>query len=190
MLGASTPDQEAPDMRQGPSRLARFLILGAAILATSLLAVAAYGAIATHDRLAATAITSVTFSGSPAKPIITVAGRGLSVPSPSPKVSPSNQTLCPKAITGNAGFDYGTALYVSAFANDQHLYSAGRYRPSLNELDCIGLIILSHTPKKLRFTFGAAYRQADFGYKPLTNGSLVEVVNRNAAFGVVVHYGR
>jgi hypothetical protein len=177
-------------MRQGPSRSARFLVLGAAILATSLLAVAGHGATASHDRQAAAAITSVKFSGSAAKPIITVVGRGLSVPSPSPKISPSNQPLCPKVINGNAGLDYGTGLFVTAFANDQHLFSAGRYRPSLNELDCIGLLVLSHTAKQLRFTFGAAYRQADFGYKPLTNGSLAEVVVRNAAFGVVVHYGR
>jgi hypothetical protein len=177
-------------MRQRPLRFSRFVLLGAAILVTSQLAAAGYGATASHDREAAAAITSVTFSGSPAKPVITEVGRGLSVPSPSPKISPSNQPLCPKAITGNAGLDYGTGLFVTAFANDQHLYSAGRYRPTLNELDCIGLIVLSHTPKKLRFTFGAAYRQADFGYKPLVNGSLVEVVVRNAAFGVVVHYGR
>ena len=177
-------------MRQGPSRFARFFVLGAAILVPSLLAVAGHGATASHDRQAAAAITSVTFSRSPAKPTITVVGRGLSVPSPNPKISPSNQTLCPKAITGNAGLDYGVGLYLTAFANEQHIYSAGRYRPSLNELDCIGIIVLSHTPTKLRFTLGAAYRQSNFGYPPLVNGDLVEVVVRNAAFGLVVHYGR
>ena len=135
---------------------------------------------------AASVITSVTFSGSPAKPTVIIAGRGLSIPLPNPAVSPSNQPLCPKVIHGNAGLDYGTRFYVVAFADDKLKYAAGRYRPSLGELDCIGIVVLSHTPTKVRLQFGAAYRE--FAYPPLVNGDLAEVVLNGAAFGLVVRY--
>lgn len=99
----------------------------------------------------------------------------------------AQEPLCAKVIQSNAGLDYGTRFYVAAFANDKLIYSAGRYRPSLNELDCID-IVLSHTATKVRFTFGAAYSQVDFGYPHVVNGDLVEVVLGNAAFGLVVRY--
>jgi hypothetical protein len=134
------------------------------------------------------AITSVTFTGTPAKLTITIVGRGLTIPAPSPANSPSNQPLCPKVIQGNAGLDYGTRFYVTAFANEKLKYAAGRYRPSLNELDCIGIVVLSHTSTRVQFGFGAAYTQADFGYPHIVNGDLVEVVLNGAAYGLVVRY--
>ena len=119
---------------------------------------------------------------------MTVTGRGLVVPRPNPAGSPSNQPLCPRVIHGNAGRNYGQALYLTAFSDDKLIFSAGRYRPSRNELDCIGLIVLSHTSSKIRFTLGAAYRQPDFGYQAIENGTLVEVVVGGAAYGLVVRY--
>jgi hypothetical protein len=134
-------------------------------------------------------IRSVTFGGSPAKPVVTVVGSGLRVPPPSPSKSPSNQPLCPKVINGNAGLDYGTKFYVTAFADDKLKYSAGRYRPALKELDCIGIVVLSKSPARVQFGFGAAYSQADFGYPHIVDGDLIEVVLNGAAYGLVVHYG-
>ena len=34
-----------------------------------------------------------------------------------------------------------------------------RYRPSLNELDCIGIVVLKHTPTRVTFTLGHAYTE-------------------------------
>ena len=160
----------------------------ALVAALVLIALAGPAAVRARGAASTASITAVRFSGNPSKPVVTVTGRGLSVPAPNPKVSPSNQPLCPKTIKGNAGLDYGTALYLTAFQDDKHIYSAGRYRPSLKELDCIGLIVLSHSATRVRLGFGAAYSQPDFGYPRLTNGTLVEVVAGKAAFGLVVRY--
>ena len=164
------------------------IALTAVLASVALVGAATVAAQRTVRSMTAATITSVKFSGSPTRPVVTVTGHALTIPAANPKQSPSSQPMCPRVIKGNAGFDYGTALRVSAFQNDKQIWSAGRYRPALNELDCIGIIVLSHTPTKVRFTFGAAYTQADFGYPQITNGTLAEVVLRNAAFGLVVHY--
>jgi len=146
------------------------------------------------SRAAAATISSLTVSGSAARPIFTVVGRGLTLPPANPKKSPSNQPLCPLAISGNAGFDYGTQFYLVGWdaqmgdANNQ-LYAAGRYRPGLNELDCIGIVVLTHTPARITFTFGHAYLQY-YRAKPrlIENGDVIEVVLRGASFATVVHF--
>jgi hypothetical protein len=54
-------------------------------------------------------------------------------------------------------------------------------------LDCIGIIVLSHSPTKLTFALGQAYReyyQADW----IQNGNVVEVVLDGASIAAVVHY--
>jgi hypothetical protein len=165
--------------------LPRMFVLASVGLAASV--VAASGAAST------TTITSAKVSGSPSRPVFTIAGKGLSVPAPNPKGSPSNTGGCPLKVKGKAGLDYGTQFYVDAFATgtgeDKQLYSAGRYRPSLNETDCIGLIVLSHSPSRVTFTFGAAYSQFRSQYRTLLNGDLIEVVLKGAKVGLVVHYG-
>ena len=133
-------------------------------------------------------IKSVTFSGTPAKPTVTILGAGLKIPLADPPGSPSNTPLCPKTINGNAGLDFGTGFYLTAFADDKLKYAAGRYRPRVNELDCIGIVVLSHSTTKVQFALGAAYNQASFGYAHLVNGDLVKVVLNGAAYGLVVHY--
>jgi hypothetical protein len=80
-------------------------------------------------------------------------------------------------------------FHVTAFADDKLKYSAGRYRPALKELDCIGIVVLSKSPARVQFGFGAAYSQADFGYPHIVDGDLIEVVLNGAAYGLVVHYG-
>jgi hypothetical protein len=145
------------------------------------------------QRLATVVIKSVTVSGTPARPIFTITGSGLSVPAPSPSVSPSGQPLCPVKIAGSAGLDYGTHLYLIGWdgqpnGSNKQLYSAGRYRPKLNELDCIGLIVLSHSPSKLVFTFGHAYTQFRSQYRQLQTGDVIELVVNAASFATVVRY--
>jgi hypothetical protein len=68
-------------------------------------------------------------------------------------------------------------------------YSAGRYRPTLGELDCIGLIVGKPTPSKMTFTLGAAYAQHYVSSTgPIHDGDVVEVVLGKAACATVVHY--
>jgi hypothetical protein len=139
-------------------------------------------------------ITAVKVSGSPSRPVFTVRGHGLTVPKPNPKTSPSGQSLCPLKISGNAGLDYGNSFFVNMWdgqpqtANTQ-LYAAGRYRPTLNELDCIGIVVRKHTPERISFTFGHGYQQY-YRAKPrfIHNGDVVEVGVGPARFATVVHF--
>lgn len=166
-------------------RQAGVLVAGVA----SLLVFAATAVSAGHG-----SITAVRVTGGPSRPVFTVTGRGLSVPKPSPATSPSGQPLCPLQISGNAGFDYGNSFFViiwdaqPADANTQ-LYAAGRYRPKLNELDCVGIVVLSHTSRRITFTFGHGYQQY-YATKPrfVHNGDVVEVGLRGATYATVVHF--
>lgn len=104
-----------------------------------------------------------------------------------PAGSPSNTNLCPTRINGNAGRDYGTRFYATAFHDDKLIWSAGRYRPSVKELDCIGLVVLSHTPSRIRSA--SAPRTGNRTSDPhIGNGGLVKVVVGDAAYGLVVRY--
>jgi hypothetical protein len=152
-------------------------------------------ALASASDTSATSVRALTVSGSPARPVFTLGGSGLSMPQPNPKTSPSNKPpLCPLVISGNAGLNYGTQFYLLAWSagptnNNSFMYAAGRYRPSLSELDCIGLIVLSHTAKKVVFTLGHAYQQY-YRTKPrlLRNRDVIEVVFKGAAIAGVVRY--
>jgi hypothetical protein len=140
-------------------------------------------------------VTSVVVSGSPERPVFTISGHGLTVPARNPKAAPARQPSCPLKTTGTVGFDFGTSFYLIAWdgqpnATNAALYSAGRYRPALNELDCIGIVVLSHTPTKVMFTFGHAYTQFGSQYRALQNGDVIEVGLDGAAFATVVNYRR
>jgi hypothetical protein len=169
-----------------PVAAALALVVGAAIGGSAL---------ATTTRASATSIRALTVTGGPARPIFTLTGSGLSIPKPNPKTSPSNKPpMCPLIISGKAGRDYGMQFYVLAWSagpsdNNSFMYAAGRYRPSLGELDCIGLIVLSHTAKKVVFTYGHAYQQY-YRAKPrlLRNRDVIEVALNGAAIATVVHY--
>jgi hypothetical protein len=68
-------------------------------------------------------------------------------------------------------------------------YSAGRYRPTLSELGCIGLIVGKPTSSKITFPPGGAYVQHyQSNPGPIQNGDVVEVVLVKAAYATVVHY--
>ena len=169
-----------------PLRQAVLLIV---VVASSLVLVAAASSGTTTP-----SITAVKVSGGPSNPVITVTGHGLTVPKPNPKTSPSGQPLCPLRISGNAGLDYGNEFFVNMWdgqpqtANTE-LYAAGRYRPKLNELDCIGIVVLKHTAERISFTFGHGYKQY-YGAKPrfIRNGDVIEVGVGPARFATVVHF--
>jgi hypothetical protein len=108
-----------------------------------------------------TRITAVTFTGSAARPIVTILGTGFGVrprPAPSYRPTPPAGTAPPYGCStkGNVGYDYGTRLWLADLASGR-VWSAGRYRPSLNELDCVGLLIVSYTPTKVVYRLGVDY---------------------------------
>jgi hypothetical protein len=106
-------------------------------------------------------ITSVVISGTEAHPVVTITGHRLGKrPLPNPAYHPlGHPPLCPPKPTlapARYGFDYGTRLYIQD-ATQQPAWSAGRYRPSVNELDCIGIVLTKFTPSRVVFRLGAAY---------------------------------
>jgi len=174
----------------------RSSVSGGLVVAITVLVV---GAVLTDAAMAGSgrgsaSIRLVTVGGGPSNPVFTIEGSGLRIPKPNPSNSPSNQQLCPLNISGNAGLDYGTQFYMLAWPaglNDTNnlMYSAGRYRPNLNELDCIGIIVKSQSPTHVTFTLGHAYVQY-YQSKPrwIHGGDVVEVVLNGAAAATVVHY--
>jgi hypothetical protein len=109
-------------------------------------------------------ITSVTTSGTAAKPEITVTGRGFgSRPAPSPPhFSTASRAMgCPSVPAATAGRLYGTQLYFTDLKAKKGTYTnwtAGQYTPGGNGFfDCVGLVIDQWSATKVRFHFGATY---------------------------------
>lgn len=48
------------------------------------------------------------------------------------------------------------SLYIQD-ATSRPVWGAGRYRPTVNELDCVGVIVKKFTPSSVVFSLGAAY---------------------------------
>ena len=135
----------------------RRVVVGMAVCVAGGLTLASSPAIGAGPR-----ITAVTFSGSQAHPVITIVGSGFGDrPSPDPGYHPPWPThrLCPVRPTkplADYGFDYGAHLFLTD--STQHPgWAAGRYRPGIGELDCIGLLITQYTPTKIVYQLGAAY---------------------------------
>ena len=109
-------------------------------------------------------ISSVTFTGGQAKPTITIHGTGLGTrPHPNPAYHPlGHPPLCPPTPTkppAAYGFDYGTNLFIED-RTQQPVWSAGRYRPAQNELDCVGVIVVKFSPSLVVLRLGAFYTEA------------------------------
>ena len=127
---------------------------------------------------------------------MTVSGLDLgSRPNPNPAYHPlGHPPLCPTPPTkplAAYGFDYGTMLYVDD-RGQAPPWAAGRYRPQLRELDCIGLIVTSYSSSKVVFRLGAAYREptsdrASRRYD-LAEGDTVIIGVNGARFTTRVHY--
>jgi hypothetical protein len=111
---------------------------------------------------AAPTISSVTFTGSQAHPVVTIIGQGFGHrPSPKPDYHPPavSHPLCavkPVEAPSRYGYDFGTRLFLED-SSAQPVWAAGRYRPGLRELDCVGLLVKTYTPTKIVFALGAGY---------------------------------
>jgi hypothetical protein len=67
------------------------------------------------------------------------------------------------------------------------LWAAGRYRPGLGELDCIGIVLEQWTNGAIQFRFGSGYLEGH--YPQLHNGDFVQIVWNHLSVGVHVEYG-
>ena len=129
-------------------------------------------------------ITSVSFSGTPASPTISIHGTNLGTNSaPDPARHPAGQNGCP-SIGGDMGYDYGTSLYLAVPAKN---WAAGRYRPALNETDCIDIVTTKFTQSEVQFHFGVFYTST-YPKFALTSGSKVEIAVNGATFSTTVKY--
>jgi len=136
----------------------------------------------------AATISSVVFTGTPQAPTVTINGSGFgSMPSPNPNHTPEGTPqLCPLPPSGNQGYDYGTLLYLF---DQPRNWAGGRYRPELNELDCVGLLVSKYTATQVVFQFGSAY--ADYQQKDnylLAEGDGYQIAVNGANFSGSVHY--
>jgi hypothetical protein len=136
---------------------------------------------------ASATIASVTFSGRSANPSFVVHGRNFGTqPKPDPPVHPLGTTGCPVNVPGgDNGYDYGTSLYLAVPAKN---WAGGRYRPSLNETDCIDLVVTKFTPTEVDFHFGRSY-SSFYPKFSLDDGDAVEVGVNGATKTVHVKYG-
>jgi hypothetical protein len=130
-------------------------------------------------------ITSVTFSGSATNPSFVVHGTNLGkLPARDPAGHPAGLNGCP-AFAGDNGYDYGTNLYLAVPAKN---WSGGRYQPSLNETDCLDLVVTRFTPTEVDFRFGPFYAQQPSQFS-LNDGDAVEVGVNGATKTLHVKYG-
>ncbi|HEV2427035.1 MAG TPA: hypothetical protein VGS61_02310 [Acidimicrobiales bacterium] len=130
-------------------------------------------------------ISSVAFTGSPANPTVTIHGTNLGArPSPSPSGHPAGLNGCP-TVAGDVGYDYGTSLYIAVPSKN---WSGGRYRPSLNETDCIDLVVTTFTSTEVVFHFGTFYT-SQYPKFSLSSGTPVEVGVNGATLPATVSYG-
>jgi hypothetical protein len=130
-------------------------------------------------------ISSVSFTGDPAKPTIVVHGTKLgALPKPSPSSHPSGQKGCP-TLAGDTGYDYGTNLYIVVPAKN---WSGGRYQPTITETDCIDLIVTKFTQTEVDFHFGPFYTSS-YPKFSLAPGSQVEVGVNGVTSAATVKYG-
>ena len=135
-------------------------------------------------------IFKIYFGGRPTNPTILVTGTFLDYepnePAPPhlPGYTPENHMGCPDT-KGRPGYDYGKRLYF-VDKSAKPVWAAGRYRPSLGELDCIGLVITAFGRERVEFHFGAFFRERHYR---LNEGDFVGIFINGAATGVHVRYG-
>ncbi len=96
-------------------------------------------------------IKSVTFSGTPSNPTVTIKGSSLGS---MPAAEPSEPLNC---FPEDKSFDYGSSLY---FSDGTQGWAAGQIG------DCVGLIVHSYSEKRIVYSFGAGYSH----YGQITKG--------------------
>src|SRR5262249_58862021 len=126
----------------------------------------------------------VGFWGSRATASLVIRGKNMGTrQKPHPSSPPAGQMGCP-AVSGDPGYDYGTSLYIESTSKG---YAGGRYRPEVNELDCIDLVVTKFTSTEVDFHFGPFYAKYNtkFAFNP---GDPVRVVVNGASKSAVVKY--
>ena len=177
-----------PRWLPGVSRY-RLLTLAVLMALSAALPIGA-GARSHREAVGNPSISLIIFAGTPTNPDVIVRGTDLDyqpyhpIPPKSPSYNPSNQKDCPVAIKGIPGYDYGQRLYfVDKSAKPE--WSAGRYRPAIHELDCIGIIVTSYTSGQVEFHFGGFFKQSHYRVNP---GDFVGIVVNTIGTGVHVKY--
>jgi hypothetical protein len=138
-------------------------------------------------------IERIVFGGTPANPGIAIIGSELTFdsyygsdkPAPNPPFKPGGHPGCPADFAGPQGRDYGTRLFI-VDKSASPPWAAGRYRPKLGELDCIGLILEQWSSGRIEFRLGSFYRLHHFRLKP---GDFLQIAWNHLGTGVHVRYG-
>jgi hypothetical protein len=126
-------------------------LFGVGVLA---FAATAAGPFAWADRAAVKpVIRSVTFTGGVKHPTITIRGANFGLrPRHDPRCHPAGRGVC-----GNyTGYDFGVSLYLIDRAKG-HGFAAGRYRPSVPELDAISFVVTKYSATEIVYSFGNWY---------------------------------
>jgi hypothetical protein len=127
-------------------------------------------------------IASVTMTGGATNPSFAIHGTNLGkLPAADPSGHPSGQNGCP-VVSGDNGYDYGTSLYVASL---DHGWSGGRYRPTMNETDCIDLVVTRFTGTEIDFHFGPFFAQHASQF-PLADGDVLDVVVNGSTYSLRV----
>lgn len=120
-------------------------------------------------RTASPTIKTVTFTGTPAEPTVTITGENFGQ---KPATNPKTPLTC---FSGDTSFDYGSLL---DFTDSTQGWTAGQTG------DCIGLIVSSYTESQVVYKFGAGYSH----YGQLTSGDAYTLVVRTAQAKGTVAY--
>ena len=104
-------------------------------------------------------------------------------PASNPSSHSSGLNGCP-AVAGDTGYDYGTRVY---FALPAENWAAGRYRPRMNETDCIDLVVTTFTPNQIAFHFGP-FHTSQYPKFSLAPGIRVQVGINGATSATTVSY--
>jgi hypothetical protein len=107
-------------------------------------------------------ITSVTFSGSPASPTVTITGSGFGRKAPK-GASASTAPGCGGLV--GPGLDYGNSLW---FIDDTVPFTAGQGKPPTNG-SCVGVVVNSWSDTSVSLSFGVWYGQNDWVANPGDN---------------------
>jgi hypothetical protein len=142
------------------------IVFGGVLLTIAFAGVSA--ASARESAIAKARITSVAFRQlSSPSPEVIIHGSGFGsrpAPNPSFRPTPPNGNTPPYgcSATGKVGWDYGTQLWLSVTSTSHAPWAAGRYRPKLQELDCIGLTLLKYTGNQVVYRLAAGYHAGGF----------------------------
>jgi hypothetical protein len=151
-------------------------------IVAGLVAIGTVGAAATAASATQPGIKSVTFSGTAGlghpSPTVTITGTGFGS-EPPPGTSDSD-TSCGNYGSGN-GDVYGNKLYFNDDGNGGNFEAGYSDKTGAN---CIGIIVVSWSPKKVVLQFGTAY--GGYSTWDLQNGDGYALALKNGIYGGTV----